>query len=212
MTLRVIGAGLGRTGTNSLKGAVERLTGGRCYHMSELIERPQDTATWTAAVVDRHMPDWAAFLHEYQATLDWPACAFWRELAGAFPEAPVLLSKRTSAESWWASMEKTIVQAQEQVPTDPVWAARRAMVKPMLLQFCPEWPDRDAVIAAYERHNDEVRRGVAPDRLVEWTTGDGWEPLCTALGVPVPDEAFPHTNTAADFRRSMELESEQSSG
>jgi hypothetical protein len=212
MELRLIGAGLGRTGTNSLKGAVERLTGGRCYHMSELIERPQDTATWTAAVIDGQMPDWATFLGEFSATLDWPACAFWRELAGAFPDAPVLLSKRTSAESWWASMEKTIVQAQDQVPDTPEWAARRAMVKPMLLRFCPEWPDRDAVIAAYERHNDEVRRRVAPERLVEWTTGDGWQPICDALGVPVPDEPFPHTNTAADFRRAMELEPGEKAG
>jgi hypothetical protein len=210
MELRLIGAGLGRTGTNSLKVAVERLTGGRCYHMSELIERTADTSVWTAAVIDRQMPDWASFLSDYTATLDWPACAFWAELAEAFPTAPVLLSMRQSGEAWWASMEKTIVRAQEQVPDTPEWAARRAMVKPMLLQFCPEWPDRDAVIAAYERHNDEVRRGVAPERLVEWTTGDGWQPICDALGVPVPAEPFPHTNTSDDFRRALEIEEEQS--
>jgi hypothetical protein len=106
-------------------------------------------------------------------------------------------------------MEQTIVRAQEQVPDNPEWAARRAMITPMLLRFCPEWPDREAMIAAYERHNDEVRRGVTPERLVEWTPRDGWEPICRALGVPVPDEPFPHTNTAEDFRRSLEVDEER---
>jgi hypothetical protein len=209
VSLRLVGAGVGRTGTNSLKVAIERLTGGRCYHMSELFERPADTPVWTAAVVERRMPDWEDFLAGHVATVDWPACTFWRELAVAFPDAPVLLSTRTSAESWHASMERTIVQALATEPTDPEWAARRAMTMPMMLRFCPGWPDREALIAAYERHNDEVRRTIAPDRLVEWTTGDGWEPLCRALGEPVPDEPFPHTNTADEFRQSLELEGEK---
>jgi hypothetical protein len=203
MALQLVGAGLGRTGTNSLKHAIERLTGGRCYHMTELFERPGDTPVWHAAVVDRTMPDWGAFLAEFDATVDWPACAFWRELADAFPEAPVLLSTRSSAEAWWNSIEQTIVRAQETEPTDEEWAARRAMVRPMLQQFCPEWPQRQAMIDAYERHNDTVRQAIPADRLVEWRPGDGWQPLCAALGVPVPDEPFPHTNTTVEFREAL---------
>ena len=208
MALRLVGAGLGRTGTNSLKLAIELLTGGRCYHMTELFERPGDTAVWRAAVVDRRMPDWGAFLAEFDATVDWPACAFWREIADAFPDAPVLLSTRSSAESWWNSIEQTIVQVLATEPTDAEWAERRAMVQPMLLRFCPGWPQREAMIAAYEGHNDEVRRTIPAGRLVEWRPGDGWEPLCEALGVAVPDEPFPHTNTSDEFRAAMELEND----
>jgi hypothetical protein len=53
---------------------------------------------------------------------------------------------------------------------------------------------------AYVRHNDAVRAGVAPERLVEWRPDDGWEPICAALGLPVPDEPFPRLNTTAEFR------------
>ncbi len=83
--LRVIGAGLGRTGTNSLKLALEQLLGGRCYHMSEVVERPGDVPVWHAAIRgDR--PDWSAFPAGYEAAVDWPVCAFWRELAEAESE------------------------------------------------------------------------------------------------------------------------------
>ena len=208
MALRLIGAGVGRTGTHSLKVALERLTGGRCYHMAEVDERPDDTPVWTAAFVDGVKPDWHAFLADFDASVDWPACAFWRELADAFPDAPVLLSTRASVESWAASMESTIVARLSREPTDPEWQALRAMEMPMLLRFCPELPDRDAMIAAYERHNDAVRRGVAPERLVEWTPGDGWETLCRVLGVAVPDEPFPHVNTTAEFREWAKLDAE----
>jgi Sulfotransferase domain len=204
MELRLIGAGLGRTGTSSLKQAIELLTGAPCYHMSETFGKPEVTATWHRAVRGE-LPDWRVFLAGYGATLDWPACRFWRELASAYPDTPVLLSTRATAEEWWASMEQTIVRALGSPTTSEQHARQRAMTKELIEgHLGKDWRTRGACIEAYERHNAEVRAGVERDRLVEWQPGDGWGPLCNALGEPVPDEPFPHTNTAAEFRSRLD--------
>jgi len=196
--LRVVGAGLGRTGTHSLKLALEQLLGGRCYHMLEVFGRPEDVADWQRAF-DGRPPEWTEFFGEFTASVDWPSAAFWREQADAFPDALVLLSVRRDPDAWWNSADRTIFEpfrgASFDAPDE--WTA---MVTTMLRGFTPDLDDADAVKAAYERHNDAVRAGVPADRLLEWQPGDGWEPLCTALGVPVPDEDFPHTNTTAEFR------------
>jgi hypothetical protein len=208
MTLRVVGAGLGRTGTHSLKLALEQLLGGPCYHMSELIDREDDTAVWAAATRGEDV-DWVGFLSGFEATVDWPACAFWEPIARAHPDSIVLLSMRESPEAWWKSVERTIVQAlQRPVPDDDeAWTERRRMVIAMVEStFTPDWRDRDAALAAYDRHNERVRAAVPADRLVEYRAGDGWEPLCTALGLEIPEAPFPHTNTTADFRATSGLE------
>jgi hypothetical protein len=203
-----VGAGLGRTGTNSLKVALERLLEGRCYHMYELFARPEDLPAWEAAVRDEPV-DWDGALRDYAATVDWPAAAFWRELYAASPGAVVLLSTRDSAQTWWRSMENTIVPVLSgPVPDgDPDAARGRAMVLEMMRRrFTPEWGDRDAAVAAYERHNADVRRAVPQERLIEWQPSDGWEPICAALGLPVPAEPFPHENTTADFKAALAAE------
>ena len=202
MALQVVGAGLGRTGTNSLKLALERLLGGPCYHMFELAQRPAETPAWEAAVRDQ-VVDWDSLLREYVATVDWPAAAFWREIWAANPDAIVLLSRRDSPETWWRSMERTIIPTVSGAlaPDDPATARRRAMIVEMLSErFTPGWRERDAAITAYERHNQEVRDSVPGGRLLEWQPSDGWQPICAALGLAVPDEPFPRENTTADFR------------
>lgn len=207
MALRVVGAGLGRTGTSSLKLALERLLEGPCYHMYDLIRRPRDTASWEDAVAGRAV-DWAELLGECRATVDFPAAVFWRELLAANPEAVVLLSSRDSSETWWRSMSKTIVPSLggEVPPDEPDWARRRAMNLDVLrARLTPDWPDAGAVVAAYERHNAEVRREVPGERLIDWRPGDGWEPICSALGLEVPGEPFPHENTTADFQARMDV-------
>jgi Sulfotransferase domain len=201
-TLRIVGAGLGRTGTNSLKLALEQLLHGRCYHMAEVIERPDDVPVWHAAIRG-DQPDWSAFLAGYEAAVDWPACAFWRELAEANPAAAVLLSMRESAEVWWRSFAATIVAAlAKPLPADrPDWAVRREMTVDMLdLTFTPGWRQREPAIAAYAAHNAAVRAAVPSGRLVEWLPSDGWGPLCAALGVPIPADPFPRSNSTAEFR------------
>jgi Sulfotransferase domain len=210
MALRVVGAGLGRTGTASLQLALQQLLGGRCYHMGETFGRPDDIPVWHRAINGDPPPDWNAFLSEFVATVDWPACAFWRELADANPDALVLLSTRSSADAWWKSASQTIfLVSQREPPTDgpEVFAAQMAMAMDMFARtFTPDWEVEAEAKRAYEAHNDAVRAGVDPARLLEWRPGDGWEPLCAALRVAVPREPFPHVNTTADFRAMIGME------
>ena len=211
MALHVVGAGLGRTGTHSLKIALEQLLDGRCYHMSELFGRTDDTPVWHAAARGEPV-DWDALLAGFVATVDWPACAFWREIHAANPDAVVVLSTRGSAEAWWESFERTIVSTLGRpVPADDAeWVQRRVMTLEMLeRRFDPGWRDRTTAVAAYDRHNDDVRSTVPDGRLVEWRPGDGWEPICAALDVAVPSTPFPHVNTTADFRSTAGLDEDQ---
>jgi len=205
MTLQVVGAGLGRTGTVSLKGALERLLGGPCYHMVEVFAHPDHVPAWAGAT--RGEPtDWEALLGGYRAAVDWPAGAFWRELSEANPGAIVLLSVRDDAATWWRSADRTVFEAMRR-PQPPEMAEWHEMIVDLLCtRFTDQWLEPEAAMAAYERHNDEVRATVPADRLLEWRPGDGWEPLCTALGVPVPDEPFPHENRSADFRAMAGLD------
>jgi hypothetical protein len=202
MTMRVVGAGLGRTGTASLKFALEQLLGGPCYHMLEVMENPDHDVVWLRAVRSEPV-DLASLLSGYDAAVDWPACAFWRELAATNPDALILLSTRDSPERWWASMQATIVPAVKSraVSPDPALERHGLMVRELFQRtFSARWDEPAEAMAAYERHNDEVRRVADPARLLEWRPGDGWEPICGALGLPVPDAPFPHENTTADFR------------
>jgi hypothetical protein len=200
MTLQVVGAGLGRTGTTSLKAALEQLLDGRCYHMMEVFGRPDMAQVWIDAVAG-DCPDWDVFFKDYRATVDWPAAAFWRELSDAFPDALVLLSTR-DADAWWKSASSTIFQAvSRDVPPDTPIATERQMILDVFHgRFTLNWDDADAAKAAYLRHNNAVRSAIAPRRLVEWHPGDGWGPLCAALQRPEPDAPFPHVNTTDEFR------------
>ncbi|HVA59529.1 MAG TPA: sulfotransferase [Mycobacteriales bacterium] len=198
--LQVVGAGVGRTGTNSLKLALEQLLGGPCYHMLELFEHLEHVPTWTAA--NRGEPvDWGPVLGGYVAAVDWPAAACWRELAAANPDALVLLSMRADAETWWRSADQTIFAGMRTGgDPDPAFAEWRVMAAEMLGRLDPRWAEHDPAVAGYERHNAEVLAAVPPRRLLVWHPEDGWPPLCAALGVDVPDTPFPRVNTTADWR------------
>jgi hypothetical protein len=198
MGLEVVGAGLGRTGSHSLKIALETLLGGACYHMVELFPRPEHVPLWHEAVLGRE-PDWANMLQGFSAAVDWPAAAVWNELHHAFPDSVVLLSVRSSADEWWNSFSQTILAVMQREPR-PEMAAWQAMAADMLKRLTPDYADRDSCIAAYEAHNDHVRRTVAPGRLIEWMPSDGWGPLCAGLGRPTPAMPFPHVNTSDEFR------------
>jgi hypothetical protein len=196
--MRVIGAGVGRTGTVSLKMALERLLGGPCYHTTEVQRRPDHVPQWLAAIRGE-TPDWDSFLRPYVATTDWPAAAFWRQLHEAYPDALVLLSVRESVDAWWKSADSTINRLMQMEP-DPGAAAWHAMALELLrTTFTPVPFERDAAIAAYEAHNAAVRDAIAPEQLLEWQVTDGWTPLCERLGVAVPAEPFPHANRGDSF-------------
>jgi len=209
--MKVIGAGLPRTATTTTLIAFEQLGFGPCYHMFEVFEHPEHDEVWEAAVRGEQA-DWSSLLARYRASVDWPACAFWRELAAANPDALILLSTRDSPQTWWASMERTIVPTLKRAvpPGEPVVARHRAMVRELLCRrFTPEWDRPAAAMAAYERHNEDVRRTATPARLLQWRPGDGWEPICAALGLAVPDEPFPRENSTSDFRARQGLDDAQ---
>lgn len=197
MSLRIIGAGLGRTGTASLQLALQQLLDGRCYHMIEVFGHPEHVPMWHAAVKG-DLPDWDALFEGYNAAVDWPVGAFWRPLMEHYPDAPVLLSTRESADAWWRSADRTILEAFRR-PVTPGTEPWVAMATDLLALHWSPVDDKEAAMAAYERHNAEVRATVPADKLLEWQPGDGWEPICAALGVPVPDEPFPHVNTTEEF-------------
>ena len=207
MALEVVGAGLGRTGTHSLKIALEDLLGGPCYHMFEVLAHPDDIAVWQAAA-DGEPIDWQSLFSDYKAAVDWPAASFWREMVDAFPDALVLLSVRPT-DKWWDSANGTIWKvAQREVPEDfPMMKDQMRMVQSVLASRFTDKPfDEAHSKAAYERHNAEVRASVPSERLLVWEPGDGWEPICEALGRPVPDTPFPHVNTSAEFQAILGLD------
>lgn len=193
MTIRVVGAGLYRTGTKSLKSALETLLGGASYHMAEVFLHPDHIPIWHDAALG-NMPNWQEFLRDYVGTLDAPAAYFWPEISAAFPDALVLLSVR-SDESWWQSASQTVMKTEGLV--SPEWDAMNHAVRSA--RFSTTQQDEESMILGFRHHNERVRRQVDPGRLLEWTIGDGWEPLCEALDLPVPDEPFPHTNTTKEW-------------
>jgi hypothetical protein len=202
MGLKVIGAGLGRTGTTSLRDALSVLLDGQCYHFEDVIAKPADPPLWRAAIRGEP-PEWQQIYDGYVATTDWPGAAFWKELSDFYPKSLILLSYRRSTAEWFDSVKGTI-EALMTRPSDSSEDEWHVMAQELLrAKFVPAPFDRREAELAYERHNDLVRSTIAPSRLVEWVPGDGWEPLCRALERAVPDLPFPHQNTRAEYEASL---------
>lgn len=199
MNLRVVGAGLPRTGTTSLTIALERLLGGRIYHMRMIPAHPFDLGTGWNQALEGDTPDWDQLFDGYVAAVDWPASMFWRELSEAYPDALVLLSMRDTAETWWQSANETILPV-ARMALAPDWNEGRGLLD-LLERFTggKYWDDPATLQAAYERHNAEVRQTVPQHRLLEWQATEGWAPLCSALSVPVPDLPFPWVNRRSEW-------------
>jgi hypothetical protein len=203
MPLEVIGAGYPRTGTLSLKLALEQLGFGPCHHMAEFFTRPGLTELW-AAGLGREPVDWDELLAGYRSCTDAPCCFFYQELAERNPQAKVILSLR-SPESWWTSASATVMAA---TPAPRVLPIVESMAKAQRRRgaggFDPRSSDKDAAIAAFNAHNAEVRRVIAPERLLVFEASQGWGPLCAFLGVAVPDTPYPRVNTSEEFRGNVE--------
>ena len=200
MQLRVVGAGVGRTGTHSLKIALEQLLDAPCHHMLEILGDPSQAPAWIEAVEGCDV-DWASMLMQYRAIVDWPGASFWRELSRSNPDALVLLSVR-DPESWYRSASNTIFLSFDRVPPEltPWMLAVRQLLRD---RFSDQLDDSAAMMDAYVRHNDAVRNEVPASRLLEWTLGDGWEPICERLELPVPTAPFPVTNSTDEFREMV---------
>lgn len=194
MTLKVIGAGFGRTGTLSLKLALERLGFGPCYHMAEVVKNPAAVGWWVEAADGA--PDWEKIFEGYEATVDWPSTTFYAELAEHYPDARIILTHR-DAEAWFKSTQATIFPGDMLGPMDNPF---REMIRKVVGKlFDGRLRDHDHVIGVYERHNAKVRESFPSDRLLVYELAEGWGPLCDFLGVPVPDEPMPKVNSTEDF-------------
>ncbi|GAB3402136.1 sulfotransferase family protein [Flindersiella endophytica] len=208
--MKVIGAGFGRTGTMSLKVALERLGFGPCYHMSEIFEHPEHAERWVAAAKGE-ISDWDDVLGGYEATTDWPGAKFWRELMDAYPEAKVLLNVR-DPERWYTSVENSFLAMRRQMPegefqVPPPQAEMMRLIMGDTFGHADEpmggIADKDHAIEVFQRHNESVRQAVPAERLLEYEVKQGWEPLCAFLEVPVPAEPFPHLNDSASFQKMV---------
>jgi hypothetical protein len=199
MRLRVVGAGLPRTGTSSLRFALEQLLGGRCCHMSALPGHPFDLGPEWDRALEGKQPNWQRLMAEYSAAVDWPASMFWRELSEANPDAIVLLSVRDGAQSWLESMEATVLTV-ARMGLAPDWKEGRALVR-LMERFAgtSAWDDPAVLVAAHDRHNAAVRATIPRGRLLEWHAGEGWAPICRALDLAVPETEFPWRNRRADW-------------
>jgi hypothetical protein len=206
VTLQLIGAGFGRTGTLSLKAALEQLGYGPCHHMLEVMGKPEHVALWRDAAEGRSV-DWAEVYAGYAATVDWPGCTFWRELVELHPDAKVILTLR-DRDAWYESARSTIYQALNGVlPAEaPDWLADQlAMARKLILErtFSGRFEDRTHAMDVFDAHNQSVKESIAANRLLVFEVADGWGPLCQFLDRPVPDGDFPHLNEGAAFRARM---------
>jgi hypothetical protein len=215
--MRVIGAGFGRTGTTSLKAALEELSFGPSYTLGELFANPEHVRVWEAADAGEEV-DWEGFLAGYGVAVDWPACSFYEELMEAFPGAPVILTVR-DPEPWYESTRSTIHGLRRLTRGPLPLRAAFALAEPFAPGFTGTvrladrlvWEGtfegrfkvRDYAMELFERHNEAVRLRVPPERLLVFDVREGWKPLCDFLGVEVPDGPFPRLNEARQMRRRL---------
>ncbi len=216
MAIEVIGAGFGRTGTLSLKFALQQLGFSSCYHMRDVFGHPGHAEVWTGLVRGEKAPDWPMLLAGYRSVVDWPCAYFWRELVAYYPQARVLLSVR-DGDAWYDSIVETIFTAigaafpdgatEPQLPegTPAVTVAQIVLAKTIIVDrlFQGKLQDRQYCIDVYNRHNAEVQRVVAPENLLVYEVKQGWAPLCEFLGVAEPSAAFPRSNTKEEFHQGL---------
>lgn len=196
MALSVIGAGFGRTGTLSLKSALEQLGFGPCYHMVEILNNPPFAHYWEAILAGAPA-DWEMIFQGYKATVDWPGCAYYAELAAHYPGAKVILSVR-DANAWFDSARNTIFKM---MPRAIKPGGRRNIGYDLIYQktFSGNIDDREHAIAVYARHNAAVQAAISADRLLVYDLAEGWGPLCALLDVAVPATPMPKVNTTDEF-------------
>jgi hypothetical protein len=208
MALDIIGAGFGRTGTSSMKIALEHLGFGPCHHMFEVRDNPHLLHHWEK-IVGGQSQDWDEAFAGYRSQTDWPGALVWRELAAHYSSAKVVLTVR-DPDDWYDSFSATIVPLVEGHGTYPDAHANRVttMGHKLLGKVfgAGRWKDRADAISVFNAHNAEVQRTIPPDRLLTLDVSQGWEPLCAFLGVSVPAISFPKLNSSKQFVESWKEE------
>jgi Sulfotransferase domain len=200
MALSVIGAGFGRTGTESMKLALEQLGVGPCHHMKEVLVSPDQIEIWTDIAYGA-TADWERAFAGFHSAIDWPSAFYWHELSEVYPQARVILTLR-DADSWYKSFSNTILRYLDIVRQQ---APDRHLGQKIIAErvFDGRAGDPGHAKAMFERNTAEVMAAIAPERLLVYNVGDGWEPLCRFLGCPVPGAPFPRTNSTADFQELL---------
>lgn len=197
--MQVIGTGVGRTGTYSLRLAINRLGLGPCHHMEVVIQNMSaQVPPWCEAVDGR--PDWQAIYDGFQSAVDWPTACFFRELQETYPSAKFILTHRSPAswaDSFSSTIQKFVAERNEAPPEVRDWLE---MVDAVITRtgFPPDL-DRDSLMDAFIAHNEAVKKAIPADQLLIYEVREGWGPLCDFLQVPVPDEPFPRTNSREEF-------------
>jgi hypothetical protein len=199
MSIQVIGAGVGRTGTYSLKLAINRLGLGPCHHMEAVLhDMPVQVPLWSAAAAGQ--PDWPAIYRGFNSAVDWPTAGFFRELAKAYPSAKFVLTHREPekwADSFGATIYKLLAGRDQAPPEMKAWLEMAAGV--IARTGFPGGLDHDGLINAFVAHNEAVKATIPAEQLLVYEVREGWDPLCAFLDTPVPDEAFPRTNDRTEF-------------
>lgn len=218
--LKVIGAGFPRTGTSSMKAALERLGFGPCHHMFDVGSDSDRARRWAPLASPEVEPDWDYVLEGFRSCVDWPAAFFWRELADAYPEAKVVLTVR-DPHTWIASMQTLIADGPARLQTEKLAPEMAGLVENMMTtrpllermirdglgsdRAFGELLDEKDSLMAFERHVATVKESLPAERLLVFDVREGWEPLCRFLGVDVPaGEPFPHLNDSKVMQESIE--------
>ncbi|MBO6504782.1 MAG: hypothetical protein JJ850_05275 [Kordiimonadaceae bacterium] len=201
MGLDVIGAGFGRTGTASLKVALETLLEARCYHMSEVLGNAGHVDMWLEAAAGN--PSWDKIFDGFAATVDFPASNYTFELAEAYPDAKIVLSVR-DAERWFTSTQETIFSdTLKGLYQGSKWG--RMLKATIDDHLGGDLKDRNALVKAFNDHTARLQEAFGPDRLLVFEAKHGWAPLCEFLGVAEPTEPYPHINTKEEFDSVFDL-------
>jgi len=197
MSIKVIGAGFGRTGTASLKLALEQLGFGPCYHMSEVFDHPEYIPLWVQA--GKGNADWDTIFKGYHACVDFPACTHYKALMEFYPDAKVVLSMR-DAGRWFESVNETIMSpmANGMLEQSPMYEMLKLNLYDL---FDGRITEREHMIECFNKHVEEVKRSVPSERLLVFEAKMGWGPLCDFLGVDAPASDYPHVNTREDFAK-----------
>lgn len=208
MVLQVIGAGFGRTGTKSLKEALEQLGYVKCHHMAEVAPNPKQIDCW-ARVCQGEKVNWDEVFEGFEAAVDWPAAAFYKELADHYPDAKIILTVR-DPEAWYKSVSETIYPLGKVIPgwISTLRPSIRTLQKIVFQKIWGEifggrFEDKDHALKVFRDNIETCKRIIPPERLLVHQAKDGWEPLCAFLGKPIPATPYPRVNETKDMQRAI---------
>jgi len=217
MSIKIIGAGLPRTGTNTLKESLEMLGYNKTYHMKELLVHPENLHHWVT-LKETGMTKWEELYDGFEATVDFPGYPWYKEHMKHYPDAKVILTVRPF-EKWYTSVYSTIWQAGPQTVSQKIAMMSKLLFNPRLrsvikcVKFAKgtifgvhlqgQFTDKVFAEKIFDKHNADVKAYVPADKLLVYDVSEGWAPLCKFLGVPEPNEPFPHLNKKENFKAML---------